>query len=1015
MGSGYSPNLDGNCEMIVEALDVFQDGIFALDSGWIFIYLNKRAAEIIEHESEDILGKNLWESFPEIKGTSFEENYRLSMQNREVRRFETESIRSKTWFEVTVYPSKEGIIVNWHDISKCKKAQEIFDEENLILKGIIESTGAMMAYLDLDFNFVIVNSAYANGSGYSVDELIGKNHFVLFPNKENQVIFEKVRDTGQPVKFLDKSFEFKNQPRRGVTYWDWTLSPVKDEQGIVQGVILTLIETTERKKAEEALKQSNERFSKLFYASQAAIVITRLVDGYFIDVNESFLRLFEYSREEVIGHKSTQLNIYSNPCERAELVKLLQKKGIIRNYEISVQTKTGKPLRMLVSIDKINLNGQDCVISTLIDITERKKAEEALLKANEQTELERKRLETILETTPSAVVIVEAPDGKISYANRRALQLYGFDTVGLSLNTNLAKVKPERIDGSPYPFEEVPARRALKGQEVRNEEMILERANGTRFPIIASTAPIRDAKGKITAAIAVFEDITERIKARQQLELEKLRLDLTINQMPDAVAIADAQTNQITKSNNQFEQVWGLPFKQDMTLEEFAQTYRIFHLDGTPYGIDERPLLRSIKQGEVITREEALFYRRDGSFGFLQISSAPIKEAGSIVGAVFIHNDVTERKRAEEAVQRQAELINLSPDAIIVRKLDGTITFWSKGAEKLYGWAQQEAIGQKTDTLLNTQFPESLENIFGELRRTTHWTGELIHRTKDNRTVIVQSYWLAIFGHGEIAEIFESHMDITERKKLQERLEEYSANLEHLAQERLEKLKVVERLATIGQVAGMVGHDIRNPLQIIISELYLAKTKLEEIPKGPSEGAIKESIGIIEKQTNYIDKVVMDLQDLARPLKPELVEADLCSAVPEVVSTIAVPDNIQSSIVCDVPPLNLKIDLAFLRRIMVNLMTNAVQAMPNGGRLTIKVFRKEGNVVITIEDTGVGIPKEAQDRLFTPLFTTKAKGQGFGLVVIKRMTDALGGTISFESQEGKGTKFTVTLPVSPKS
>ena len=140
-------------------------------------------------------------------------------------------------------------------------SQTVTYEEDSILRGIIEHTGAMMAYFDLDFNFVVANSAYAKGAGYSTEELIGKNHFALFPNKENQIIFEKVKKTGTPEKFIDKPFEYAGQPNRGITYWDWTLSPVKDSKGKAQGLVLTLIETTERKKAEEILKESEERLN----------------------------------------------------------------------------------------------------------------------------------------------------------------------------------------------------------------------------------------------------------------------------------------------------------------------------------------------------------------------------------------------------------------------------------------------------------------------------------------------------------------------------------------------------------------------------------------------------------------------------------------------------------------------------------------------------------------------------------------------------------------------------------
>ncbi|HCW05832.1 MAG TPA: PAS domain-containing sensor histidine kinase, partial [Cytophagales bacterium] len=125
---------------------------------------------------------------------------------------------------------------------------------------------------------------------------------------------------------------------------------------------------------------------------------------------------------------------------------------------------------------------------------------------------------------------------------------------------------------------------------------------------------------------------------------------------------------------------------------------------------------------------------------------------------------------------------------------------------------------------------------------------------------------------------------------------------------------------------------------------------------------------------------------------------------------VNIPSNLRVSIVVEEGIKPLYSDASMLKRVLVNLVQNAVQAMPNGGKLTLNAYIKEKNVAIAVKDTGVGIPELIKDRLFTPMFTTKSKGQGFGLAVVKRMTEALGGTIAFQSQEGKGTTFTICLP-----
>jgi signal transduction histidine kinase len=251
---------------------------------------------------------------------------------------------------------------------------------------------------------------------------------------------------------------------------------------------------------------------------------------------------------------------------------------------------------------------------------------------------------------------------------------------------------------------------------------------------------------------------------------------------------------------------------------------------------------------------------------------------------------------------------------------------------------------------------------------------------------------------------------------MQNKLEEYSRNLENLVEERTKELKDSERLAAIGATAGMVGHDIRNPLQAITGDVYLAKTELAAIPESEEKTNTLESLREIEKNIDYINKIVADLQDFARPLNPRSEEANLKFIIDELLEKNGLPENVKVSVKVETAATKVVADSAYLNRIMYNLVTNAVQAMPKGGKLTIHAHKgkKTNDAIITVEDTGVGIPEEAKNKLFTPMFTTKAKGQGFGLAVVKRMTEALGGTVTFESEEGKGTKFTVRFPQNSK-
>lgn len=252
--------------------------------------------------------------------------------------------------------------------------------------------------------------------------------------------------------------------------------------------------------------------------------------------------------------------------------------------------------------------------------------------------------------------------------------------------------------------------------------------------------------------------------------------------------------------------------------------------------------------------------------------------------------------------------------------------------------------------------------------------------------------------------------DIIEHMQTKQKLDLYAKNLEKLVDERTGQLAASERLAAIGATAGMVGHDIRNPLQAITSDIYLAKSELTTFPEGSEKENLKESLEGIEANVEYINKIVQDLQDYARPLNPTAKETDFEALCQEVLFKNGVPKYIDAACKVEDEAKMLIIDAALLKRLMSNLVSNAVQAMPNGGKLWIHAYQEANDIMITIEDTGVGIPNEVKPKLFTPLFTTKAKGQGFGLSVVKRFAEALGGTVSLESEVGKGTKFIIRFP-----
>ncbi|VVB72970.1 Methanogenesis regulatory histidine kinase FilI [uncultured archaeon] len=227
------------------------------------------------------------------------------------------------------------------------------------------------------------------------------------------------------------------------------------------------------------------------------------------------------------------------------------------------------------------------------------------------------------------------------------------------------------------------------------------------------------------------------------------------------------------------------------------------------------------------------------------------------------------------------------------------------------------------------------------------------------------------------------------------------------------ELRISARLAAIGEMALMVGHDLSNPLQAIMTSVYLAKEKLNKYSlqnqKDPMMQDILFALSSIEKQSNYMSEILSDLHDFTRPLNPKIVDIDILSFVKKVIAMMKIPKNIEVQTEIE-GGLTWKGDPTMMERVLVNLINNAIQAMPDAGKLIVAVTGSEEGTVLKIKDTGTGIPPELISKVFTPLFTTKSRGIGMGLVIVKRLVEAQGGSINMESVMGKGTVAIIRMP-----
>ena len=526
--------------------------------------------------------------------------------------------------------------------------------------------------------------------------------------------------------------------------------------------------------------------------------------------------------------------------------------------------------------------------------------------------------------------------------------------------------------------------------------------------------------------VTIFEDISERKKAEEALQQQKAvaqqerdRLSSLLNSITDGVWFADTE-KKFTLANPSAAKEFKLDSSaQGVDVESLAESLEVLRPDGSPRPVEEAPPLRALK-GEIIrNQEEIVRTPASGELKTRQVSSAPVKDnKGNIIGSVSVVRDVTELKQLQNRLQKYTEDLE---------KLVEERTFSLKASEEKYrtlfdsideGFCIIEMVFDNYKPL-DYRFLEV--NASFERQTGMHEAkGKLMRSFAPNH----ESYWFEIYG--KVALTGQPIRFTNEAKELKRYYDVYAFPVgegkirnvgilfNDISQRRIleSKLKDSERLAAIGATAGMVGHDIRNPLQAITSDVYLAKTELALTPESEEKKNAIESLVEIEKNIDYINKIVQDLQDYARPLNPNPGEADLKLIIDRLLAKNGVPKNVKLTVKVEPEARKFVADADYLNRILYNLITNAIQAMPKGGKLTITARNEANDMVIAVKDTGVGIPKEMQGKMFTPMFTTKSKGQGFGLPVVKRMTESLGGTVSFESKEGKGTTFTVRLPPS---
>jgi PAS domain S-box-containing protein len=865
------------------------------------------------------------------------------------------------------------------------------------------------AIVDEKGNFLIVNDAFLEVTGLSRKELIGDPFLKLdILSAESKVVLlenlEK-RMQGAPVKPYEvcftakagekwvevkgKKVSYAGQPANLVVFHDVTL---RKENARRLKEYSERMEALVKEKVKE-IQDREEKYRKLFDESLDAIFVADVETGIIVDCNPAASTLVGREKSELVGQHQSIFTPHEQMDGEFARVFKQHLKDQTNTLETQIVRKTGEIRDVTVRDSIFELNGKKLMQGTIRDNTEEKLFEQRLKEAE-------KRYHALFDQAPLGVLVVDPETTALVEFNDVANRQLGYS------KEEFAKLRIADIE----------AKETADGVKAHTSRMVKE--GGSEFETKHRTkdGEVRDVLvttrtvelGGKTFLYCIFHDITD------------------IRKVQDALMKSETQYRQLVELAQ--EGVWALDNEYCTAFVNPRMAQMLGYAESEMVGrsifefVDKKDieqtkqLLGQSKHG-VKGHFEYEFTRKDGSRVYASIAASAINDdEENRLGTLALVADVTEDKRMQKELKQEhfrleaiansigAGFVIISPDYRIL---------WANRFMREYKGNVDGKLCYATLNTLDAPCPDC--GVKKVLEEGVSWDAHEYFSTD----IKGNPYWVELIAtpikdaDGKVETAIEVAVDITEKKNLQNKLAQYSQKLEKLVEERTKQLEEAqlrlvksERLAAIGELAGMVGHDLRNPLTGIENAAYFLKTKGATI----SEAQAKEMLETIGKCVEHSNKIVSDLFDYSKEIRLELQESSPRNVLSEALDMVQVPAKVEIlNLIPDEQHLN--VDPDKIERVFINLIKNAIDAMPNGGKITIDSKEANGSLEISFADIGTGISNEILPKIFSPLFTTKAQGMGLGLAICKRIIEAHGGIITVKTAKGKGTTFTVTLPI----
>ncbi|MGD0643911.1 MAG: PAS domain S-box protein [Candidatus Bathyarchaeia archaeon] len=976
----------------------------------IIVDCNIAASLLVGRDKADLIGQHQSILHPQrltevgfTKG--FKEHFKNPMKPRETQvvtktgEIKYVSIRASV-FE---FQGKKLIQGTFRDITERKLMQQALKENEEKFHGIANSVRDAIILVDEEAKVTYWNPAAEKMFGYSSSEAIGKDvHALIVPvsiSKEGKAQIETsvklFTETGTGY-FTVGNVELVARRKDGTEFpAKLAISPIK--LGGKWSAVGVVKDITRRKQADQMQREAEQRYHALFDQSPLGVLVVDPETAAFVEFNDVAYQQLGYSRQEFSKLRLPDIEAKESPDQvRSHVTEMLKEGG--GEFETEHRTKNGDIRNVLVTTRTFELAGRTFLHSIFHDITEIRKVQNTLIESEA-------RYRQLVELAQEGIWALNN-DFTTVFVNPRMAQLLGYtenEMIGKSLFEFLDRDVIEQAKHFLTQFKQ-----GIKGQFV----CVFPRKDGTHIDTSVAASTITDDRGQVIGTLALMADITERKKLEGELRASEERFRAISTSAMDAIILVD-QEDTVIYWNPAAEKTFGFA-------ETDAIGKKLSELVIPPSGRKNHALLlQELSQASFSARHfELTAIRKDGTKFPMDLSVARVKLKDkncllSIVG------DVSERKVMEEALRQERDILES-----VAANIEAGLTLISKDYRIL--WANQllkQISGNDLENRLCYSIYDQSNRICPDCGvKKVFETGVAVDRHDYHYKFNGRDDWVELIvspvkdKDGKVVAALELAVNINERKRLQNKLSEYSQRLEEIVQKRTDQLKKTqaelvksERLAAIGELAGMIGHDLRNPLTGIKNSAYFLKKKGNTIP----ETQIKEMLETIDKCVDYSNKIVNDLLDYSREIHLELQERSPRQLIAEALAMVNVPEKVEVLNQLPDEP-HIEVDPNKINRVFINLIKNAIEAMSNVGKITIYGKKGNGCFEISFEDTGAGISDEILPKLFSPLFTTKAQGMGFGLAICKRIIESHEGTIKVKTSNGEGTTFMVNLPIEHK-